>query len=598
MSPANEQPTSTEWSSPARTGWVIEERIAYEQVALLHRLTPMPVWAGFVFCAVVALYLWQHGAPRGAVLAWVLGLVLMSVVRITETPRFFADPHRQARSAYWKRRYIGLMLPYTLVWAAMVPVFGRIESGLGFALLLSGTLGTASVGVFTTFSVLSASLWYVATLLTPLLLWCLARGSADGWAIAGGTVVFAGALVFEARRSYLRQTEMLRLRLENAAIAEDRSRALALAEHSNQAKSRFLAAVSHEMRTPLNGIVGMSELIRDESPSPALRRRADIVLHSAEHLHRVISDLLDISRMEAGRLHVEQQPYEPQRVLLEVVELMAPLAAERGLDIVHRSGVAAGVRVLGDASRVKQVLHNLLGNALKFTPQGRITVELAPEADGRLRFTVNDSGIGIAPARLQSIFEPFEQAAEDAETRRQGLGLGLTIARRLARVMGGDVVVESAPGSGSRFTFTLAAPPAPVAAAEPAADAAPPQLRGHVLVVDDNDVNALVAQAMLQRLGLSAATAADGQLALAAMAGQRFDAVLMDCRMPTLDGFAATRRWREGERGRRLPIIGVTANVSAEDRRQCLDAGMDGFLGKPYRLGDLAAVLQRHLAPA
>jgi two-component system, sensor histidine kinase len=277
--------------------------------------------------------------------------------------------------------------------------------------------------------------------------------------------------------------------------------------------------------------------------------------------------------MEAGRLHVEQQPYEPQRVLLEVVELMAPLAAERGLDIVHRSGVAAGVRVLGDASRVKQVLHNLLGNALKFTPQGRITVELAPEADGRLRFTVNDSGIGIAPARLQSIFEPFEQAAEDAETRRQGLGLG-------------------------RFMFTLAAPPAPGAAAEPAADAAPPQLRGHVLVVDDNDVNALVAQAMLQRLGLSAATAADGQLALAAMAGQRFDAVLMDCRMPTLDGFAATRRWREGERGRRLPIIGVTANVSAEDRRQCLDAGMDGFLGKPYRLGDLAAVLQRHLAPA
>jgi two-component system, sensor histidine kinase len=596
--PANEQPATTEWSSPARTSWVIQERIAYEQVALLHRLTPLPVWAGAVFCLVVATFLWSH-APRAWVLTWAGALLLVSVIRATETARFYADPHRQARSGWWKRRYLGLMIPYTLIWACMLPVFGSGVDGMGVAFLLGSTLGIASVGVFTTFSVLTVSLWFVAALLTPLLLWSLMQAGVVGWALVCGTVVYAGVLSFEARRGHLRQTEMLRLKLQNAAIAEDLTKALTLAEHSNRAKSRFLAAVSHEMRTPLNGIVGMSELIRDEAPSAVLRQRADVVLRSAEHLHRVISDLLDISRMEAGRLHVEHQPFQPQRVLQEVCELMAPLIEERGLRLEHHSRLAPGAWVLGDAVRVKQVLHNLLGNALKYTASGRIEVELAPADERRLRYRVLDTGVGIAATRLEAIFEPFEQATDDPDTRRQGVGLGLTISRRLARALGGDVTVESTLGQGSCFTFTLAAAPASAAAAldEPAFEAAPPRLRGHVLVVDDNEVNALVARAMLQRLGVSTAAAPDGERALVVMAQQRFDAVLMDCRMPRLDGYAATRRWRAGEQGRRLPIIGVTANVSAEDRRQCLDSGMDGFLGKPFRLHELAAVLQRHLAP-
>jgi two-component system, sensor histidine kinase len=605
MSPEKKEPQgASEWSSPARTAWVIEERIAYEQVALLHRLTPQPVWAGVGFGAIVTAYLWG-AATRGAVLAWALALLLISVVRATDPQRFLADPHRQTRSRYWKRRYLLLMVPNTLVWACMVAVFGRWAEGLGFALLLGGALGVASVGVFTTFSVLAASLWFVGSLLVPQMLWALWQGSGAALAIAGGTAVYAGVLAMEGWRGYERQTEMLRLRLENAAIAEDRAKALTLAEHSNRAKSRFLAAVSHEMRTPLNGIVGMSELIRDEAPNEALRQRADIVLRSADHLHRVISDLLDISRMEAGRMRLERLPFDPHRVLQDVCELLAPLVSERGLQLSQRCLLPPGMRVLGDASRVKQVLHNLLGNALKFTPSGRIVVELAagdPSAPGSLRYTVHDTGIGIEAARQQAIFEPFEQAAADADARGQGVGLGLTISRRLARAMGGDVVVESSPGEGSRFTFTLAAAAAPPAALESEATAPPPQLRGHVLVVDDNDVNALVAQAMLQRLGVSAELARDGQHALDAMAQRRFDAVLMDCRMPRLDGYAATRRWRERElnsdQRRRLPIIGVTANVSAEDRRQCLDAGMDGFLGKPFRIGELATVLQQHLAPA
>ena len=350
------------------------------------------------------------------------------------------------------------------------------------------------------------------------------------------------------------------------------------------------------MRTPLNGIVGMSELMRDEATSDTLRHRAGVVLHSAEHLHRVISDLLDLSRLEFDRLRLELAPFDAAQSLLEVTELLTPLAAERGLRLRTVLPEAPLGLVMGDASRVKQVLHNLLGNALKFAGQGEIVVTLAREPAG-LMFEVRDHGPGVPESQRATVFEPFEQGSDDAETQRQGAGLGLSISRRLARAMGGDVTLTPAVPHGAVFTFSLQAAPA---AAQAPLQAAPPvpRLRGRVLVVDDNEVNALVAQAMLARLGLQVESAADGLLALDALSRERFDAVLMDCRMPQLDGWQATRRWRKLERGRRLPIIGVTANVSTEDRRQCLDAGMDAHLGKPFHIAELAAVLQRHLAPA
>jgi CheY-like chemotaxis protein len=323
-------------------------------------------------------------------------------------------------------------------------------------LLLAGLVAVASVGVFTTFGVLAASLSFVLTLLGPLVLWFAWLGNTEGLAAAAGGVIYAAVLVQQARHSRARQADMLRLRLENAAIAEQRAQALALAEHASRAKSRFLAAMSHEMRTPLNGIVGMSELIRDDAPDDVQRERADVVLRSADQLHRVIGDLLDLAGMNTATLG-------PQ------------------------------------------------GTAFEFQPSA------TPASEGRPETTA------ATPVRL---------------------------------------------------------------------------LRGRVLVVDDNEVNALVAQAMLARLGLQTDCAGDGDVALERLLSDRFDAVLMDCRMPRLDGWQATRQWRVQEQGRRVPIIGVTANVSEEDRRACLDAGMDAFLGKPYHLDDLAAVLRQHLGPA
>jgi two-component system, sensor histidine kinase len=573
----------------------IEDRIAHEQVALVYRLTPVPVLAGLGFVGVVAALLWP-AAPQSWVLSWVAAMLVQSWVRATETRRFESDSQAQQRTAYWLRRYKVLMVLYCLTWSATIVLFGHYATGLTFALLLAGMLGIASVGVFTIFSVLSASLLFLATLLLPMVAWAAFQGGLEGLGIAVAGLIYAAALAFEAKRSEARQTEMLRLRMENAAIADERAQALAAAEHSNRAKSRFLATVSHEMRTPLNGIMGMSQLMREEAPTAALGARADVVLKSAQHLHRVIGDLLDLSRLEFGRLTLDVAPFDPYQALKEVADLLAPLATERGLVLQLQAEPTQAVLFNADAARVRQVLHNLLGNAIKFTQQGSVTAEMALTDKG-LRYTVTDTGPGIDPATAHLVFEPFGQASSITGQRQLGAGLGLSISRKLAQAMQGDLSHAPALPHGTRFTFSMAATRAAPTTPALASTLGPwPRFQGRVLVVDDNEVNALVAQAMLQRLGLHSVLARDGQQALDHLQRQPADVVLMDCRMPVLDGWQATRAWRAQEPPhQRLPIIGVTANVSAEDRAHCQHSGMDGFLGKPFLMHELVAVLQPHL---
>jgi two-component system, sensor histidine kinase len=592
----------SDWTTPARTAWIIRERIAYERVALMIRATPLPVVLGLGMAVVIAALL-TTVTPWPWALLWLASLGLLGGWRLWEVRRFEADSQRRARAEHWRRRYLALLLPFGLLWSAMLlPFVGRPLEGFAFTFVLVSLLAVASVGVYTTHSVFGASAAWLGTILGPLALFSLAHATLVTLSMTVGTAVYFAVMLREAWRSSRVQAEMLRLRLENAAIAEERSQALALAEQHSRAKTRFLATVSHEMRTPLNGIVGISELMRDEAGSASTettRERADVMLRSAEQLNRVIGDLLDLSRLEFGRLHIDAAPFDPTLALHEVLALVAPQAAQRGLALRHVVSPAVPALVSGDAARVKQVLHNLLANALRFTAVGQVQVLLEPAAQG-LRFVVSDTGPGIEPALLATLFDPFDRPDSEVERRRQGVGLGLTIARRLARAMGGDLVCESTPGRGSSFSFTVQA--APVTHAPPAVTQALPKLAGRVLVVDDNEVNALVAEAMLKRLGVAADRVVDGQQALAAMASGRYAAVLMDCRMPVLDGWSATRRWRLDEAARggvpRLPIIGVTANVSAADREHCHAAGMDDFLAKPFRIQELAALLQPHLARA
>ena len=590
----------SDWSTPARSDWIVRERIAYERVAAMIVATTFPMFVGMAFavaCAVVLLRV----APAPAVLAWLVALGALTVARVLQVRRFRADRQRRARADHWERRYLMLLLPYGLAWSAMLLLAGPRVGGFVFSFVIVGLLGVASVGVYTLHSVFRAAVVWVLAIVLPVAAWCLWRGGFDSAVLALGTLLFTAAMLHEARRSSRLQVEMLRLRLENAAIADDRARALALAEQSSRAKTRFLATVSHEMRTPLNGIVGMSELLRDGAPDAQVRQRADHVLRSAEQLHRVIGDLLDLSRLEFGRLALDPAPFDPAQALREVLALAAPQAAERGLQLDMALDPALPRYVAGDAARVKQVLNNLLSNALRFTAAGRIEATLAPCPLG-LRYTVTDTGPGIAPERLATLFEPFDDAGADADRRRQGIGLGLTISRRLARAMNGDLVCESQPGQGARFVFTLQAPVVTQPPQPAPEDRPPPQLSGRVLVVDDNEVNALVAQAMLLRLGLASDIATDGEQALVQMARGVHDLVLMDCRMPTLDGWEATRRWRAHEDApgveTRLPIIGVTANVSEADRQHCLQCGMDDFLPKPFRVQELATILRPFLPEA
>lgn len=371
-----------------------------------------------------------------------------------------------------------------------------------------------------------------------------------------------------------------------------------LALESARLKAEFLANVSHEIRTPMNAVIGMNRLLLDSGLSPRQREYAEIVAGAAGNLLAIINEILDLSHIEAGKLRLEEHPFDPAAAVVEVVRLLRPAAEERGLELRQRIAADVPPVVLGDGGRFRQVVTNLVGNAVKFTDRGRVEVALraAPLSPGvvRLEGEVRDTGPGIAPDQVARLFEPFVQADGSATRRHGGTGLGLSIVKRLVEMMGGGVEVESEPGRGSVFRFQIAARlPAPVVRADATASGDGPR----VLVVDDNPVNQLVASHQLAELGCRPVAAGGGEEALAAIAEGGLDLVLMDCRMPGLDGFDTTRRLRDAEQpGQRLPVVAMTAATGDEEWPRCRAAGMDAILPKPVELSQLRRVLVRFVA--
>lgn len=485
---------------------------------------------------------------------------------------------------------------------------GHIAFGLSKTLiadarrsLLLGALGVGLIIVLV-FSVLFA--WISYRLTAPLIALSQAtRKMQDG--DYGIELTYRGSDEIGALTDDFRQlAARIREQIAKVTASENLQRHYRQsAEQASQAKSEFLAKMSHEIRTPLHGVLGMLELLQGNHLPPQQGEHLQLAARSARHLLQVVDEILDFSKIEAGKMELEAAPFDFGELVGDVVALFSPGAAAKGLVMtLTRENIPAAL--IGDPTRLRQVLSNLVSNAVKFTEAGHIRLHCAWQPDPQvLHVALEDSGVGIPADRLQTIFDPFMQSDNSVARTYGGTGLGLSISARIVRLMGGEIELESSLGRGSRFRFSLPlqAATALPATTEPAPATATNSVRADgaaVLVVEDTPVNQTIIRIGLERMGYRVDTVGNGAEAIREVEQGDYAVVLMDCHMPGMDGYAATTAIRDFEvrtGRRRLPIIAVTASVTGDEQARCRAAGMDDYLSKPFSIQELDAMLRRHL---
>ena len=582
------------------------ERTRAERVQYAYRQTRLAM----LLVAPVVIVIWlfiRDQADPSRIANWCAAMAAAYVARfLIGRLHSRSGPAASPRTEWrWTASFHASIALTGFVWSLLV---WYVLEGTPLALQLSGVAVLVAVAAAALRGLSTLPLAYAlfaGAILAPVALQALLAGGVASTMLGATLVLYFGAMALMVQSTTNEFIRRAVLQADLADLLVRHQHATEAAESASRSKSEFLANMSHEIRTPMNAIIGLTHLARLAQPSPAVDGHLGRISVAANSLLRIINDILDLSKIEAGKLAIEPIEFVLDALLRDVLSITGTNASGKGVEFTYSVAPEVPKRLVADADRVGQVLANLCANAVKFTERGsiRVSVRVVEENASKvtLEFAVRDTGIGMSETQLAGLFQPFTQVDTSSTRRRAGTGLGLSISTRLVEAMGGRIDVKSEPGRGSIFSFTVVCERVgdkdnAAAGAAGESDAVPDLSGARILVVEDDEVNQIVAQGVLEAGGAVVSIASNGREALELVQPGKFDVVLMDLQMPDMDGIETTRKLRENPALAGLPIIAMTASAMAGDRERLLEAGMNDYVAKPVRVAAVYATVSKWLA--